>query len=167
MKFDLFGLMDSFKQFHAGLFQNITSLGDGQTLNLGEIQAKPAHRVSGQVILSDGKPVPAGTRILVDRPNAWDPLQVVLDKDGRFDLQGIPEERIQLLVSIKGYRPSKKNPSLDGNQRGIEGRVASDISGLEILLEPGAPALWQDIDRPSYEEQERRKDLPLRGISSK
>lgn len=166
MKFDLFGLMDSFKQFQAGLLQNLDTPEDGQTLNLGEIQAQPAHRISGRVILSDGKAVPAGTRMLVDRSEAWDFTQIVLDKEGRFDLSGVPQERIGFMVSIKGYRFSKKNPNLDQNQRGIKGRVVGDISGMDFLMEPGEPVSYQDLDRLSYEEQERRSDLPLRGVPS-
>ena len=70
------------------------------------------------------------------------------------------------MLAIKGYRFSKKNPNLEVNQRGVLGRVPGDISGMEILMEPGEPVSYQDIDRLSYEEQERRKDMPLRGISS-
>jgi hypothetical protein len=166
IQFDLFGLMESFNPFHAGLYQTLMSPGSGQTLDLGEIQAKPAHRISGRVMLSDGKPLPAGTRMLVDRPTAWDKVQVLLDKEGRFDVEGVPEERIEITVSVKGYRFSKKNPNFDRNERGIAGRVAGDVSGLGIELEPGNPPSYQDTEQISYEEQERRSDLPFRGVSA-
>ena len=164
LKFDLFGVMDSFKTAQAGLLRNIDSPANGQPLNLGDIEAKPAHRIVGHIVLSDGKPVPPGTRIRISREEAWDNVVVQIDRDGAFDVSGIPEEQISIGLSIDGYRFSEKNPSLDSNHRGLMGRVVGDISDLTILLEPGKPVAYEGIERLSYEEQKKRSAMPLRGV---
>jgi len=65
-------------------------------------------------------------------------------------------------ISFSGYHFSTKTPCLDSNQRALVGRVAGDVSDLKILFEPGNTP--EDIDLPSYEEEQKRKGTPLRGI---
>jgi hypothetical protein len=42
-----------------------------------------------------------------------------------------------LSLRIKGYKFSKRNPSLDWLNGGIVGRMDKDISDFTLLLEPG------------------------------
>lgn len=164
LSFDLFGLMDSFRGRQSGLLRKLDTPSDGQSLDLGDIQATPAHRLAGHVVLSDGKPVPPGTRMLISREEAWNHQLVEIGKDGAFDATDIPEEQLSIMLHIEGYRFSEKNPCLDSNHRGLMGRITKDISNLNILLEPGKPLSYEEIDHPSYEEQKKRGAMPLHGV---
>src|SRR5262249_12931280 len=111
------------------------------------------HKLSGRVVLADGKPVPAGTRVLLARQDAPDSVQGAADKDGQFSFAGLPPERYSLVVRVKGYHLSPRNVSSDGFS--LRGVVREDISGLRLLLEPG----------PVSESQQSsgRRTEPLRG----
>jgi hypothetical protein len=158
-KFSVFSILDSFQKTGAGFRREFDS--GSRNVDLGEIKAEPTYHLIGRVVLGDGKPVPSGTRMLLD---AWDILLVPLDADGRFDATGVPAGQTSLYLSLNGYHFSTKNPSLDSNHRGLIGRVSGDIPDLNILLEPGSPPNYEDIDHLSYEEQKKRKDEPLRGM---
>ena len=117
------------------------------------------------MILADGKPVPANTRLMLDRSAAWDTTLVPVDAQGGFEVSGVPAEKVGLYVGIPGYHLSAKNPSLElNNQHGLIGRVGGDVAALNILLEPGSGPNWNDLDRPSYEDQQKAEQMPLRGV---
>lgn len=158
-KFTVFSILDSFQKTGAGFRREFDS--GSRNVDLGEIKAEPTYRLIGRVVLGDRKPVPSGTRMLLD---AWDILLVPLDADGRFDITGVPAGQTSLYLHLDGYHFSTKNPSLDSNHRGLIGRIARDIPDLNILLEPGNPPNYEDIDPLPYEEQEKRKKEPLCGI---
>ena len=165
LKFEIFGKMDSFRNQGAACRQDFVSAADGGTTDLGDWQVSPALRLTGKVILADGKPLPANTRLMINRASAWDTTLVPLDGQGSFDVTGIPAEQISLHVSVSGYRLSTKNPSINlSDHRSLVGRVAGNMADLNILLEPGAEPNWNDIDRPSYEELKKAEQMPLRGL---
>jgi len=137
----------------------------GTTVDVGELKVLPGRRVAGRVMLSDGKPVPAGTRMFFGRENAWDHTELALDEQGTFELTGVPEESVSLSVRIKGYKFSKRNPSLDWLNGGIVGRIDGDITGLTLLMEPGE---WryngvEEEDLPAGADSQPR-EKPLRGV---
>ena len=94
------------------------------------------HRIKGRVLLSDGKALPPKTRLVISREDAWDVQRVFLDQEGRFEISGLPTERYSLNVSVRGYRLSPKNHSLDAQNRRLLGTIDQDIDTLKILLEP-------------------------------
>ena len=70
-----------------------------------------------------------------------------------------------MYASVPGYHLSTKNPSLElFNRHSLVGRVSADVPALDVLLEPGPGPNWNDIDRPSYEEQKKAEEMPLRGV---
>ena len=103
------------------------------------LAVEPAHTLAGRVVLSDGKPVPGGTRLLVGREGAWDTQSATLDDEGRFRMEGLPAEQVSVSVRVPGYRLSAKNKAVDANNPFVlSGDIDGDIKGLTILLEPGA-----------------------------
>ena len=114
-------------------------VGDARSrADAGALTVEPGHRIAGQVLLADGKPIPPGTRVMVSREEAWDSLRTTLDAAGRFELVGLPTESVSLSVSVAGYRLSTRNKSFDTNNPfQLKGFVDGDIGGLKILLEPG------------------------------
>lgn len=136
----------------------------GTTVALGKLMLQPGHRIQGRVVLSDGKRIPSQTRLLLARERAWDHTETTLDSEGRFDLTGVPGEPVGLSVRVKGYKLSKKNPSLDWLNGGIVGTVDRDIADFTILLEPGEWRFRQDDDDQPSGRESQPYDKPLRGF---
>jgi hypothetical protein len=121
------------------------------------------------MVLSDGKPVPAGTRVLISRQEAWDSQQALVEKDGSFAFTGLPPEQYGLSARAPGYHVSPTNASFDLlNPFGLLGTVRADISGLRLLCDTGEmPPRQPNWDKQRAEEYERRKNAPLRGVPPK
>ena len=139
-EFVVFTSMKSLKGKGALPDKIITTADSGKTQDLGKLEIQPAFTISGRVVLSDGQPVPADTRMFLGREKASDSLETKLDADGRFEFKGVPAESVAMNVRIKGYRLSKRNPSLDWLNGAILGRVTGDVRDFTILMEPGD---WQ------------------------
>src|SRR5690606_7739104 len=140
----LYGRMDSSRGRGVVESRKFRSMQSGETLRLGALNVRPGHRLAGRVVLSDGRRVPAETRLLLGRDDAWDTAQVILDEDGRFEFLDVPAESVALNLRVRGYKMSKKNPSLDWLSGGLVGRVEKDIDDFVILLEPGE---WRRYNR--------------------
>jgi hypothetical protein len=136
---------------------------DNATNDLGEMAVLPAYRLRGRIRLSDDKPLPAGTRAMLGREDAWDTLpNVEVATDGSFTFNGVPAESVGLSVRVPGYRFSLANPSLDRlNGFSLVGRVTGNIDSLLILLEPGE--FSYDSGR-SHSPDDQPRDKPLRGL---
>lgn len=159
----VYSLMDSGKSDNlVAPLRRVRVTGDGTTRDVGDMPLTQGVRLSGRVVLSDGKPVPPNTQLFVGRDGAWDSRNVVLDANGGFDLKGVPIESISVGVTVRGYRFSGKNKSLDRLNGGtIVGRVESDTY-VELLLEPGG------FERPDFRDRPpgidlAPKDKPLVG----
>jgi len=67
--------------------------------------------IAGRVVLSDGKPIPAGTRLMLDREATWDTAFISLGPDGRFAFHGVPPgEKMELVIQVRGYRLNSNLP---------------------------------------------------------
>lgn len=144
--------------------RKFTTGGDTATTDLGDLVVRPAFRVAGRVVLSDGKPLPKGLRAMLSRDEAWDQLpNVEVAADGSFVFDGVPAESVGVSVNVPGYCLSLQNPSLDRlNGFSIVGRVSGDIRDLVILMEPGQ--FKHDWNRP-YKPDDLPRDKPLRGVA--
>jgi hypothetical protein len=161
----LYGLMESLHKHGAVGVRTVRTGESRSVVNIGDVEVKPGHSLTGEVVLSDGKGVPLGTRVLISRDAAWDSQQAVVDKEGRFAFAGLPVERYSLSVSVPGYHVSPKNGSYDLlNGHGLLGMVNADTAGLRVLLEPGRAAESRPFDRALYEERDRRRKEPLQGV---
>jgi hypothetical protein len=161
----LYGLMSSLSA-HGAVGARVVRTGkSGSVSDVGDLKVDVGHKLSGRVVLADGKPVPAGTRVLLSRQEAWDSAQAVIDKEGRFSFAGLPSETYSLTVNVKGYHLSPKNTSVDLlNSFRLLGVVRGDISGLRLLLDPGPePRRQGRSDAKFYEEYRQRREAPLRG----
>ena len=113
---------------------------DGTTKDVGDrVLASAVHRVSGRVVLTDGKPIPKNTRLLLDREDAWDSEDALAAADGSFAFAGVPEEAVTLNARIPGYRlASKRNRFQQIQPWAVAMFVDADKSGLEVFFEPEA-----------------------------
>lgn len=160
--FEIYTLMGTMKKLGAVLERQIHTGKDGETTNVGDLTALPAHRLAGRVVLADGQPLPAKTRLLISREAAWDSMQIIPDQGGYFDTAGIPDELISLSARVKGYRVSARNLSVDEmNPFQLIGRVDRDITNLVLMLERGPDPQpdYSHVD-PDYNQSRQR---PLRG----
>jgi hypothetical protein len=136
--YSIYGLMESFKDGGAAAARRIHVAGEGVTTDIGDLPVTKGHRIKGRVLLSDGKPIPPRTRLLISREDAWDTQRVDLDQEGRFEIAGLPTERYSLSVRIRGYRLSPKNHGIDPQNHRLLGTIDQDIDTLKILFEPDA-----------------------------
>ncbi|MGL4555118.1 MAG: hypothetical protein ACRC33_28465, partial [Gemmataceae bacterium] len=165
----LVGLMDSFRPHGSLKARGVGAKGSGTITDLGDLVTGPGSRVAGQLVLADGEPVPAGTRVGLTRreEGAFDWVMTAVGKDGTFEFTGVPDELCQLdVLGVKGYRVSAKNYSCDRyHGHGLWGRVDRDITGLRFLLEPGAFVRKPIGDKEADDAYPRRKER-LRGAST-
>ena len=145
-------------------WHKFTTGADSTITGLGDLIVQPAFRVSGRVVLSDGKPLPRGIRAMLSRDEAWDQLpNVPVKPDGSFTFDGVPAESVGVSVDVPGYCLSLQNPSLDRlNGLSIVGQVSGNIQGLVILEEPGQ--FKRDLSGP-YKPDDMPRDKPLRGVT--
>lgn len=162
----VYGLMGTLRSFGAITARTIRVGADGTTADAGDLVVEPGQRLAGQVVCSDAEPVPPNTRLLISREQAWDSLQLDLDKDGRFDASGLPREAISLSARISGYRISPKNLSLDSlNPFRLIGRLEHDVTNLVFLLEKGSELSPEPGSLPS--EADWPQNQLLRGAEAK
>jgi beta-lactamase regulating signal transducer with metallopeptidase domain/protocatechuate 3,4-dioxygenase beta subunit len=130
----VYAKMDSVQSRGATAAVECATERDDETVSVGDVTLQPGHRLRGRVLLTDGKPIPAGMRIQLSTQSAWDDQIHELPADGRFDFVGLPRDDVSISPSVKGYHPSGKNPNLTF---GIDGFVDRDVDNLMILLDPG------------------------------
>ncbi|MDA1274036.1 MAG: carboxypeptidase-like regulatory domain-containing protein [Verrucomicrobia bacterium] len=163
----VYGLMDSVRPYGALPEKRIRLRADGSILDVGELSPVPGNRIVGEVILSDGEPIPFGTKVVLSRDGAWDSTAVDIDPSGQFNMSGIPEGSVTVSVRVPNYRFSEKNKSLDRlNGGSLVGQIAHDIIGLKILLEPGQFVHPDFRILKDFEPSMQPRDEPLRGAET-
>ena len=116
-----------------------TRLAEGQIKELIELRASPGGRLRGIVLGVDGAPVP-GANVsvrpglnaflgqLTDRQYRW--LDTVADKDGRFDILGVPQGN--------GYTVSATSPTIALEEVHGVGVQVGQVTNLTIQGHQGA-----------------------------
>ena len=138
---------------------------DGTALDVGDLEMVKTHVIHGRVVLADGEPVPARTRVYLSLERGSDSLDSRLDPDGWFEFVGVPTEEIDLSVRVPGYRVSAKNPNKDWlNEGRLVGKLQNDLEEFVIHLERGAG--FDESQRPSDNERQPRQK-PLQGAKLK
>lgn len=131
--------------------------GIGQ-IDIGDIELRDGLSVQGTVKLSDGKAIPEATRVVVWIRDTGDAQEVELDEKGTFSLVGLPPTVIKLAVTVRGYRLSRRNPSLSPiDLRSVAGTLTESLTGFTVLLEPGVPEEVdsEKITMKEFEEERR------------
>lgn len=119
---------------------------DAQRIDVGSIQLEPVttFKLSGKVELSDGKPIPKGAEILVQR-RMGEGVDAELGPDGRFEFKALPVDTYSITpMRIPGYVLSKKNARdpingfapRSGAMDPVTKKIDRDMN-VTVLLEPG------------------------------
>ncbi len=87
----------------AGRAVTLETKDNGEDVNLGDIALAPAYRLSGKVLLSDGKPIPEGMRLSLSSALAWDSQTVMPGPDGWFEFKGLASGVYSLSPALNGY----------------------------------------------------------------
>ena len=116
----------------------------GRTLEIGEVNVYPTHRVRGRLILTDQDRPPGHIVAVLERFELRDLLEVLVESDGSFTFEAVPSESVVLSFhswhqhAVIGYRLSPQNPCLDAVLKcTLCGSVEEDCQ-LNVLLEPGS-----------------------------
>ncbi len=134
----VYAIMDSLKGAGATVAKKIDVGSDESIVDAGTVTVEPGHIAAGVVELSDGKPIPAGTRVMLGLEPAWDHQIAAVDEQGRFRVTSLPPGLMHLSVSVKGYHLSPSNRSLDPlNLTFLAGQLDADVTDLRIVLDPG------------------------------
>ena len=128
----------------------VRTVGENDSVTtLPPLGLEPGHRLKGRVVLSDGKPVPLGTQLMLGRKLAGNPMQVSMDSTGHFDLLGLPPETVDLRIRMKGYRIAAATRWYQGGAMGaVRIPILRDYDDIEIVLEPAPPANAAATTRP-------------------
>lgn len=103
-----------------------------ETVNVGEIQLRPGYHLEGKVLLSDGKSVPEGMRVIITSERVPDNQTAILDKSGHFDFPGLPQGIYSISPAVTGY-------SLPDGQSEVEISVERNLNDFVISLNPTTP----------------------------
>jgi peroxiredoxin/uncharacterized GH25 family protein len=160
-QYNLYGMAQTMKKFGTAGLSEVSTGGDGSKTDVGDVKVTPGHRLAGRVVLDDGKPIPAQTRITVGLEQAWDSSEIMLDKEGRFEASNFPSGVVTLWVRISGYHLSMKNFSTDRMNYRLMGRLDRDITNLTVLLETGPQP---EPDYNNLDLGDRPEQSPLAGI---
>ena len=105
--------------------------GDGQDVDVGDIPVRPAYTLRGQIVLSDGKPIPPNMRVNLFSDRVPDSQTQKLTPDGHFEFKGLGRGVYSLSPSVKGYEVQ--------DTQSMELLIEGDVSNLAVWLQPATP----------------------------
>lgn len=76
---------------------------NGEIVDVGDLQLRPAYYLHGKVVLTDGKAIPNGMRVTVSSQTAFDSQTISLPPDGAFQFVGLAAGDYDVFASVKGY----------------------------------------------------------------
>jgi hypothetical protein len=97
----LYGKMESLAARGGSPIVEVATKSDGVDINAGDLSLVPAFHFRGKVILSDGKPIPPGMRVIIGSDHSFDTQSGVLGSDGTFEVSGLAKGGYTV------YRPSE------------------------------------------------------------
>ncbi len=145
---------------------------DGSSVDVGDLEVRAGRRLRGRVIFADGRNIPPKTMVLASGANAPGLIRSPIDKDGRFQLEGLPETEVSVCVRFPhidhwlppGYRISPKTKCLSPlSPYMISGRLDRDVDDLTILFEPG-PEPRSSLDPGLLADFEEAKAGTITGV---
>jgi hypothetical protein len=146
----VYGKMESIAKRGATRPVEVATKNDGQDIDLGDIEIKPSHRISGHVMLSNGLPIPPGMRIYVAAGcmacgprgayifGPFDSQTALLGPDGAFEFLGLGNGPYQVWAAVRGYEMVAEKPDKDhlNVSNNFEAHVDRDIANVAIVLYP-------------------------------
>jgi hypothetical protein len=94
----------------AGVAVPVETMDDGQEISVGDVKLRPSYSLRGKVVLTDGKPVPAGSRVTVGTDWGFDTQMAPVQPDGSFEFRGLANAVYSLSPGLKGYQRPPSEP---------------------------------------------------------
>ena len=156
-EYQLHGVADSTKEI-GGVPSRVIKTGDtGVDFAAGEITLVPGYTLAGRVRLTDNKALPAHTRLMLTREDAWDQSIVELPSDGSFRFLHVTAGVVNLRLGLDGYRPTVRNSSNPHKSTfTLGGTISGDKTNLVLEFEPG----------PLQDRSELFASMPLQGAET-
>jgi hypothetical protein len=108
---------------------------DNSTNNIGDLKLDPSFDVTGQIRLSDSKPVPAGSFLYFGNFGVGMSAPFAVSTDGSFHLTGFPADTLTVYLRVRGYELTPRDSYLkSGSATNLT--VSANISGLIIPMHP-------------------------------
>lgn len=76
---------------------------DGDIVDVGDLHVERGLTLSGRIVLSDGKDIPEGMRLLIAPTSGSITHTITLPPDGRFTISGLLEGAYALHPAVLGY----------------------------------------------------------------
>jgi uncharacterized GH25 family protein len=131
----LYGKLESFRPYGVASSTRVTVGERDSLVAVPALEVGPAHHIAGSVRLTDGKPLPPGTRVIVSREPLGGSATVLVDPDGHWETGGIPHETISVVTQVPGYRLSRSTPGyMDRMGRTVV--VDRDRNDVDLVLDP-------------------------------
>lgn len=111
---------------------------NGSTNDIGDLHLGPAFKIQGRIRLSDGKPIPPNSQLVLSRANMvnmQDSLRLRLGPDGSFVFDGVPPEPVQLRLRIPGYQLTPRDRWLIAGSA-MNFTVTTSITNMMIEMKP-------------------------------
>jgi protocatechuate 3,4-dioxygenase beta subunit len=134
----LYGKMESLASRGATDIMKLATKDDGQEIDLGDVPVHSAFHLRGRVVLSDGKPVAPGTRVILSSTQAWDSQTAALDGDGRFEFRGLTASDYEISAGVRGYKlpakPQVKREDFADNDAYVKAMSAQYASARGVTV---------------------------------
>jgi hypothetical protein len=128
---ELFPTMESSAATGSAAPIAVATARDKQEVNVGDLQIKDGYYLRGRLTPSDGKAIPIGTRIYIERTSTRDTQSANLSPNGAFQFDGLAAGDYTIWADVRGYK------ALD-DDRTLKVSVSRDIDALNAILEPKA-----------------------------
>jgi RNA polymerase sigma-70 factor (ECF subfamily) len=157
--------------------QAVRTTEDGTTLDLGDLHVEKGRTLAGRLVTSDGKPLPAGTKLWASPEHAGGSLELEVSNTGRFEWKGLADGVVTLTLFVgaaqggSNYRVSAQNKCWNPFLKNcLEGRLDHDITDLTILLEPDRGAArdtrsYSEVDPALVADFNDAKVGPITGVA--
>ena len=169
-KYFVYAKMDSIARRGGAHFLKAVTKDDGEEVDVGEIAIRPGHRLRGTIVLSDGRPVPEGTRVFLGPGCAVcgtgdgsfgyfslrDTQTTIADSQGRFEFIGLPDGPYRVTASVRGYiladgysvvRPAGMSDALWSRMGEFQNQQMKQLGTVETIVSADADNLKIVLDR--------------------
>ena len=138
IKWNLFGAIDSFKNFGALGSRSMTSAAHDETNDMGNLQITAGLRLSGHLKTRHGEALPKGLKLRIGIENASDGETVNVATNGLFAFTGLYPGQINISLDSETWRLTAMNRSTSPwNDWDMTGLVEKDKDDLVIEIEKG------------------------------
>jgi protocatechuate 3,4-dioxygenase beta subunit len=109
----------------------------GSTRDVGKLALQSGITFAGRLATPAGVELPGGVKLSLDRNPAWDLIEIPVDRDGRFELTGLPAETYTVRLTAPGWKLDAKPLQFQGlNEASFGVRLDESLSDLVIPIRP-------------------------------